>query len=124
VYAFIQARTQPQGELSVERMCALAEVSRAGYYRHLQAAAPRQEETLVRDRVQRLALGNRHLGHRRIAASLVREGLIVNKKRVLRLMREDNLLCLRRRAFVPATTDSRHAWRIWPNWLGRSNPWP
>jgi transposase InsO family protein len=103
-------------------MCVLAGVSRAGYYRHLQAAAPRQEETIVRDRVQRLALANRHLGHRRIAATLVREGLIVNKKRVLRLMRDDNLLCLRRRAFVPATTDSRHAWRTWPNLAWRLEP--
>jgi transposase InsO family protein len=39
----------------------------------------------------------------------------VNHKRVLRLMREDNLLCLRKRAFVPATTDSRHGWRVVPN---------
>src|SRR5256885_11048740 len=32
-----------------------------------------------------------------------------------RLMREDNLLCLRTRRFVPATTDSQHGWRVWPN---------
>jgi len=59
VYAFIQARTQPQGELSVERMCALAGVTRAGYYRHLRLCAARGRD-LVRDHVQRLALANRH----------------------------------------------------------------
>jgi putative transposase len=107
--------TRSQGMLGVERMCALAGLSRAGYYRHWRASAPRQEETGLRDTVQRMALANRHYGHRRIAALLRREGWQVNKKRVLRLMREDNLLCLRKRAFVPPTTDSRHGWRIYPN---------
>jgi transposase InsO family protein len=101
--------------LTVERMCAVAGVSRAGYYRHWRASAPRQEETGVRDAIQRAALANRRYGYRRIAAQLRREGLAVNGKRVLRLMRADNLLCLRRRSFVPVTTDSRHGWRVVPN---------
>jgi putative transposase len=105
----------PQGELTVARMCALAGVSRAGYYRHWSAAAPRQEETSVRDAIQRLALADRHCGYRRITHKLRREGMAVNHKRVLRLMREDNLLCLRKRAFVPVTTDSRHSWRVVAN---------
>ena len=105
----------PQGSPTIERKCALAGVSRAGYYRHFEASAPRQEETGVRDAIQRLAIANRHYGYRRIAALLRRDGFGVNHKRVLRLMREDNLLCLRKRAFVPATTDSRHGWRVVPN---------
>lgn len=88
-------------------MCALAGVSRAGYYRHWQASAPRQEETGVRDAIQHIALANRYYGHRRIAAQMRREGWVVNRKRVLRLMRADNLLCLRRRPFVPVTTDRK-----------------
>lgn len=103
-------------------MCALAQVSRAGYYRHWQASAPRQEETGLRDQLQRLSLANRHYGYRRIAALLRREGWPVNRKRVLRLMREDNLLCLRRKAFVPPTTDSRHDWRVYPNLAWRLKP--
>ena len=103
-------------------MCALAQVSRAGYYRHWQACAPRQEETGLRDQVQRLSLAYRHYGYRRIAAQLRREGWLVNHKRVLRLMREDNLLCLRKRAFVPPTTDSRHHWRVYPNLAWRLQP--
>jgi transposase InsO family protein len=106
---------RPQGVLTVERMCALAGVSRAGYYRHWRASAPRQEEAGVRDAIQRVALTNRRYGYRRIAAQLRREGLVVNGKRVLRLMRANNLLCLRRRSFVPVTTDSRHGWRVVPN---------
>ena len=69
----------------------------------------------MRDAVQRTALANRHYGYRRIAKELGRDGLVVNHKRVLRLMRKDNLLCLRRRPFVPITTDSRHEWRVVPN---------
>ena len=104
-----------QGKLTVDRMCRLAGVSRAGYYRHWAASAPRQEETAIRDAVQRTALANRRYGYRRIAKELGRNGLVVNHKRVLRLMRKDNLLCLRRRPFVPITTDSRHEWRVVPN---------
>jgi putative transposase len=106
---------RPQGELTVERMCVLAGVSRAGYYRRWQASAPRQEETTVRDAIQRVVLANRRYGYRRIAAQLRRDGLVANHKRVLRLMRQDNLLCLRKRPFVPVTTDSRHEWRVVPN---------
>jgi transposase InsO family protein len=97
-------------------MCTLCGVSRAGYYRHWHASAPREEETALRDKIQRLALRAERLhGHRYIAALLRREGWLVNHKRVLRLMREDNLLALRRRPFVPVTTNSRHDWRIVSN---------
>jgi putative transposase len=99
----------------VDRLCRLAGLSRASYYRHWQVHAPRQEETDLRDAIQRLFLANRRYGHRRIAAALRHEGRIVNPKRVLRLMREDNLLCLPGRPFVPVTTDSRHDWHIVPN---------
>jgi putative transposase len=104
-----------QGELGIERMCRLAGVSRAGYYRHWQASAPRQEAMGLRDAIQRLALGNRNYGYRRITAELGRKGWRVNHKRVLRLTHADNLLCLRKRGFVPTTTDSRHGWRVVPN---------
>jgi len=101
--------------LAVDRLCRLAGLSRAGYYRHWQAHAPRQEQTDLRDAIQRLVLAHRSYGYRRIGAELRREGWVVNHKRVLRLMREDNLLCLPQRPFVPATTQSRHEWHIVPN---------
>ena len=108
--------TGPQGSgSSVERLCRLGEVGRAVYYRRWHERAPRREETALRDVVQRLCLANRHYGYRRIAVLLRREGWCVNRKRVLRVMREDNLLCLRKPAFRPATTDSNHRWQTWPN---------
>lgn len=99
----------------MERQCRLAEVSRAGFYRHLQQRAPEQEELLLRERLQQLAVAHRRLrGYRPLTALLRREGHLVNRKRVLRLMREDNLLALRRTKFV-LTTDSRHELPIYPN---------
>ncbi len=110
---------QLRGNPGIERLCALAGISRVGYYRHWQASAPRQEETALRDEIQRLALANRYYGYRRIAVLLRRSGWPVNHKRVERIRREDNLLCVPKRAFVPPTTDSRHRFRVYPN-LARS----
>jgi transposase InsO family protein len=115
----------PQGggsrsAISVERLCAATGVSRASYYRSWAERAPRAEETELRDLVQQLALSQRHYGYRRITELVRRAGWPVNRKRIARIMREDNLLCLRRSPFKPATTDTRHSWRIWPNlarWL-------
>ena len=108
--------TQSQGTMAIDRLCRLARVSRAGYYRFLQSSAPRRHDTAVRDTLQRLALANgRRRGYRYLTALLRREGVVANHKCVLRLMREDNLLCLRHKAFVPVTTDSRHSWTIVPN---------
>jgi putative transposase len=99
----------------VERQCQLAEVSRAGFYRYLQQTAPEQADLLLRARLQELAVAHHRLrGYRMLTALLRREGRVVNHKRVLRLMREDNLLSLRRMRYV-FTTDSRHNWPIYAN---------
>ncbi len=95
-------------------MCREIGVSRVGFYRHWQQREPSAEETELRERLQQLALAQRSYGYRRIAALLRREGRLVNHKRVLRLLREDNLLAIRKKRFV-TTTDSRHRWRNWPN---------
>ena len=111
--------THPQGAegsaATVARLCGLVPVSRAAFYRHWGEHEPLREETALRDAVQRLALANRFYGYRRIGALLRREGWSVNHKRLARIMREDNLLCLKKPLFRPPTTDSRHSWRVWPN---------
>jgi putative transposase len=109
--------TVSQGSLRIQRLCRLAGVSRAGYYRFWQTSAPRAHDTAVRSAIQRLALAHgQHRGYRYITHQLRRdEGIVANHKCVLRLMREDNLLCLRARPFVPRTTDSRHGWTVVPN---------
>jgi len=89
-------------------------VSRATLYRLLAPVAPCDEDVELRDQIQRLALEWPAYGYRRITHQLHREGVRVNHKRVLRLMREDNLLVLRQKSFV-RTTDSRHTWGRYPN---------
>jgi transposase InsO family protein len=98
----------------VEQLCRESGVSRASFYRYWQQRAPREEEAELRDQLQTLALAHRSYGYRRLTAALRRAGHAVNHKRVLRLMRADNLLSVRQRRFV-VTTDGRHSWRIWPN---------
>ena len=109
--------TVSQGSQTIQRQCRLADVSRAGYYRFWQKSAPRAHDTAVRSAIQRVALAHRRRrGYRYISHELRREeGIVINHKRVLRLMRQDNLLCLRHKPFVPPTTDSRHDWEIVPN---------
>src|SRR4030095_7720058 len=89
-------------------------VSRASYYRRWQSERPTEEQMALRDRVQQLALTYRYYGYRPITRLLKREGWMVNHKRVLRILREDNLLSLRRKRFV-ITTDSDHDLPVYPN---------
>jgi len=98
----------------VNALCQMTGLSRAGFYRW---RTPRQATPVtmeLRDQMQRVALEWPSYGYRRITAELQERGFEINHKRVLRLMREDNLLCVRRRAFV-ATTDSRHHLPVYPD---------
>jgi putative transposase len=82
----------------VEQQCQVAEVSRASFYRYLQQTTPVEADMLLRARLQELAVAHHRLrGYRMLTALLRREGEWVNHKRVLRMMREDNLLSLRRK---------------------------
>src|SRR5437879_12289615 len=100
-----------QGSLSIERMCELARVSRAGFYRSFQEQQPVEEGMEVRSAIQQIAIEHRRrYGYRRITAELRRRGMQVNHKRVLRMMPKDNLLAVRRRRFV-VTTNSNHRFR-------------
>jgi len=107
---------QRAGELTVKRGCALGEVSRRGFYRWREKnpAAGRERELELRDEMQRIALEFPSYGWPRMTAELRRRGWTVNHKRVYRMMREDHLLCLRRRKFV-RTTDSTHALPVYAN---------
>lgn len=101
-----------------DHACEIARVSRAGFYRHFQEHEPRQADTALRDLIQKVVLENRYYGYRRVAAELRRQGMVVNHKRVLRLMRADNLLAVRKQRFV-FTTDSRHTYAVYPNLAAR-----
>ena len=103
-----------QGSLTISEMCDGLRVSRLSFYRYWQEKAPEEEETALRDKLQVLCLENPRYGSRRLTQLLKRAGEHVNRKRVQRIMQQDNLLCLRRKKFV-VTTDSNHAWGFYPN---------
>jgi transposase InsO family protein len=101
--------------LTVERMVKLGRVSRSGFYRFDEDAKPGPDPYMdLRDAIQRIALKWPSYGRPRITAELRRQDWTVNPKLVYRLMREDNLLCVRKRKFI-VTTDSNHKRRIYPN---------
>jgi transposase InsO family protein len=95
-------------------MCQLGQISRAGFYRSLRTKAYEDPDVELHDAIQRVALEFPSYGWPRMTRELERRGWVVNHKRVYRLMREDNLLCLRRRKFV-VTTDSAHGLPVYPN---------
>jgi putative transposase len=99
---------------AVSALCAMTGLNRAGFYR---SRLPRQGipvQMELRDEMQKIALESPSYGYRRITAELRRRNFDVNRKRVLRMMRQDNLLCVRRRAFV-MTTASGHGLPVYPN---------
>ncbi|HKC71192.1 MAG TPA: IS3 family transposase, partial [Terriglobales bacterium] len=101
--------------LTIQRMVELGRVSRSSFYRYDPNRKPGADRDMeLRDAIQRIALEWPCYGRPRITQELRRQGWTINPKRVYRLMREDNLLCVRRRRFV-ITTDSNHDRRIYPN---------
>ncbi|HYM76264.1 MAG TPA: IS3 family transposase [Candidatus Dormibacteraeota bacterium] len=101
-----------------DHACEIAHISRAGFYRHYEEHEPRQADVALRDLIQKIVLENRFYGYRRVAAELQYRGAIVNRKRVLRLMRADNLLAVRKQRYV-FTTDSRHGYAVYANLASR-----
>ena len=112
-----QQSGNPDG-LPIARMCDLARLDRRTYYRLKDRAEIEQGHIELRDHIQQVALEWPSYGYRRVTHELARQGILANNKLVLRLMREDNLLCLRKRHFV-RTTDSRHSLPVYPNLAGQ-----
>ena len=100
--------------MSVQRMCQLAELPRPSFYRWQPGKQRPDADLELRDTIQRIALEFPSYGRPRITAELRRRGWVINPKKVQRILREDNLLCLRRRKFV-LTTDSGHGLAVYPN---------
>ena len=103
-----------KGGLTIERMVKLGRVSRSGFYRFDDTEPSPDPDMDLRDAIQKIAVEWPSYGRPRITAELRRRGWEVNPKRVYRLMREDNLLCVRKRTFV-VTTDSNHTRKVYPN---------
>ena len=107
----VNAELEAEVPLSLAEMCDLVSLT---FYRRRSGAVGAFEDTDLQDEIQRIALDMSCYGYRRITEELHRRGYQVNHKRVLRMMRQDNLLCVRRRKFV-CTTDSEHGLPVYPN---------
>ena len=79
---------------------ALAGLPRATYYRHLNRRSRETADCELRDQLQRICLKHPFYGYRRVTPTIQRKGMVVNAKKVLRLMREDNLLAQRKAPFL------------------------
>src|SRR5262245_18080166 len=107
------------GGLTIRRMLELGRVNRSSFYRYDPERKPGADRDMqLRDAIQRIALQWPSYGRPRITAELRRQGWTVNPKRVYRILRKDNLLCVLNRKFV-LTTDSNHDRRIYPNVAGQ-----
>ncbi len=107
---------QSHPEVSVRSLCELMGVSRSWYYQRPSAEQVAERDVDLRDAIERIVLELPGYGYRRVTAELHRQEWEVNHKRVLRVMREESLLCQIRRRFL-VTTDSSHSLKTYPNLL-------
>lgn len=108
---------QEHPELSIEQLCELLAVSRSWYYERGSQADADPEDIALRDEIERIILEFAGYGYRRVTHELARRGWQINHKRVLRIMREESLLCQIKKHFVITTTNSRHGFAVYPNVL-------
>lgn len=97
-------------EYPVETVCQTLGFPRSSYY--YAALAPDEQE--LNKAIDELAAAWPTYGYRRITAMLHRDGRRVNRKRVLRIMRQMHLLCTCK-AQKRRTTNSRHAYPRYSN---------
>jgi putative transposase len=102
--------------VSLRQLCRLVGISRSGVYAARQRSTDAAEPVALRDAIERIVLELPGYGYRRVTHELRRRGWAINAKRVLRVMREEALLCQLKRHFV-TTTDSRHDLGHYPNLL-------
>ena len=100
--------------MSVRHLCKVLHVNRRWYYASRKPSKTQEVEVKLREAIEQLVQEFAGYGYRRITRALVKAGWSVNHKRVLRLMREEGLLCRHKRRFVH-TTDSRHRYQVYPN---------
>lgn len=103
-------------ELAISELCRMLGVGRSWLYERLRVPTQAERDLDLRDAIERIVLEFPGYGYRRVTEALGRDGWEVNHKRVLRVMRQESLLCQLQRRFV-VTTDSRHAHAVYPNLL-------
>ncbi len=100
--------------MSIRQLCGMLGVNRRWYYACRKPSKRQEADSRLRDAIEQIVQEFSGYGYRRVTHALVRSGWSVNHKRVLRIMREEGLLCRHKRRFVH-TTDSRHRYQVYPN---------
>ena len=108
----IQRQEKPV--ISVRHLCKMLNINRRWYYACRQPRKTQEVEATLHDAIEQIVQEFAGYGYRRVTHALMRAGWSVNHKRVLRIMREESLLCRHKRGFVH-TTDSHHRFRVYPN---------
>jgi putative transposase len=102
-------------QADVQRLCRLAGLPRATYYRHRVRQDGKAADCELRDLIQRICLKHIFYGYRRVTATLRRQGMVANAKKVQRLMREDNLLTQRKTPFLKPPAERPSGFVVVPN---------
>ena len=103
-----------KNEIPVRNACASFQIGKSSFYNWKKIDIP-EDNSALRGEIQGIALEFPFYGYRRITKELHRRKIYANHKRILRIMKENNLLCRRKKAFKPVTTNSDHDCRIYPN---------
>ena len=117
-YAWIQTH---QSKYPIEVMCRLLDVGRSSFYEWIdrKPSARALEKQRIAKRIKEIFIeGRGNYGARRIRSCLQREGRIISRRRVGKLMKQESLHCKTKRKFR-VTTDSKHNLPIAPNRLQR-----
>src|SRR3989338_5000496 len=104
-----------QKEIPIANACSTLRLSRSNFYNQIGKEKQEDLDKYLRKEIESIVLEFPFYGYRRVSKELMRRDLLVNHKKVLRLMKEDNLICRRKKAFRPVTTDSDHNYNIYPN---------
>jgi transposase InsO family protein len=105
---------EDRSSISERELCRVLGVSRSWYREHPSPQEKAAQGVELRDAMERIVLEFPGYGYRRVTKELHRRGWTLNHKKVLRVMREESLLCQLKRRFKP-TTDSTHSFGRYPN---------
>lgn len=101
-------------EIPINRACSGLGISRSGYYKLQRPRFAVEPDSEVCNIIKEIVLDYPYYGYRRVTKELHRQGQQINHKKVLRIMKENNLLRVRKK-FRLMTTDSNHNLPVFPN---------
>ena len=84
------------------------------YYRPRDILLKKKRDADIADTIEKICYEHPYYGYRRVTAALRRKGMVVNHKKVLKIMKKMRIQCRKARRFV-STTDSKHNLKVYPN---------